>query len=121
MKSDKFKLIQQLMEELQEEMSYSKDDLEERLGRKKSPVGEVKAIAIQENPGVMEINEGKEMDVKKIKEPVPSSVGKIMSGAPASVKEIEIEEYDADADPDLGMDEDDRLRRRIKRMRNENK
>lgn len=38
----KLEIIQQLMEELQGEMEYSKDDFEERLGRKKPKVEVVK-------------------------------------------------------------------------------
>lgn len=57
-------IIKELMEQLQDEMSYSKDDFEERLGRKK-PEGEVVKIEgkLEEDPELENMEEELGMDL----------------------------------------------------------
>jgi len=57
----KFEIIQQLMDELKEEMSYGADDLGERLGRPK-PAVEMTAVEVGEPEEMLEMEmEGEEM------------------------------------------------------------
>lgn len=54
MENKKLEIIQQLMEELEEEMQYSPDDLGSRLGREKKPEIEVMKLESSEDPLSME-------------------------------------------------------------------
>lgn len=62
MEDRKLQIIKELMEQLQDEMSYGKEDFEERLGRKKPEVEIVKMKS--ESPGMEKLEEvvGEDLD-----------------------------------------------------------
>ncbi len=93
--AEELKVIQNLMEELQDKMSYGKDDLEERLGRKKP------AIEVMKVEGEMEPEGGELGDLRAPEMPA-----------------------DDDESPVMGMDEEeeeespeDKLKSRLMRLR----
>lgn len=55
---EKLKVIQELMQELQDEMQYGKDDFESRLGREKKP--EVEVLKVEGSMGEDPMLEKKE-------------------------------------------------------------
>lgn len=55
---EKLKVIQELMQELQDEMQYGKDDFESRLGREKKP--EVEVLKVEGSMGEDPLLEKKE-------------------------------------------------------------
>lgn len=69
MESRKFEIIKQLMEELQEEMQYSEDDLGSRLGRAKPEALSVEIETEEPMDGDDLAMEGEELDPEqKLKE-----------------------------------------------------
>jgi hypothetical protein len=101
--SKELEVIMQLMEELQDKMSYGEDDFEERLGRKKPGIEVMKIEGEMKDPeGLQKAEEMMGMDLDSDDE---------MGEDPEHVAEVLGGEFEEEISPE------DKLKKRIMKMR----